>query len=406
MALFQYKAVAQDGRMESGTIELPDEKAVLSYLESLRVIPVEIQHKNESSLSLTDLGSWFSYKRQSMNLPLVDITRGLGMLLRAGMPVDQALKSLSLAIEDSQTKNLLTEMMNEVREGHSLSAVLERRQSLFGSLYVSMIRAGEVAGSLDNAVERLADHLEKSKAMKDRIVTAMLYPMILLLVTLASIVILMMVVVPRFKQLFIEMGGEIPFITQVFIGISDIMNSYGLPLFILLLLAAVVLSVLRRRETVAEKIDSYVLRLPWIGGLTEKIQMAQFAQTLCMLLSSGVAIQRSLEISRGVISNRVLNRDIQNEESLLSEGGTFSATIGKRFPALTQQMIRIGEEASELEQTLAHVADMAGKEVNQNINRVLKVIEPVIIVGLGAIVAGVISSIMVAILGMNDLVKI
>lgn len=404
MPLFHYRAIANDGHMEIGSIELSTKQEVLAHLESINAIPVAIHEKKQDYFSPVGIRKLLVINAKRGSLPLIEITNGLGMLLHAGLPLDRAIKSISMAINNEKTKQFLLSIETEIREGHSFSSALGKRVDLVGELYVSMVKAGEAAGRLDESVSRLARHLEHSKNLKDSIITAMLYPIILLVVTLASIVTLMVMVMPRFKQLFTDMGGEIPWVTQLFINISDKMSNHGVFALLLISVFLFVFKALKRKESVAIWVDSRILRIPWYGSLVEKIQMTKFAQTLALLLKSGVSIQRSLEISRNVITNRLIKEDIKNKSKLLNEGESFSSTIGTRFPVLTQQMVRIGEEASELESTLEYIANIAQQDVDRNIKRILGIFEPVIIVFLGVIVAAVISSIMVAVLSMNDLV--
>lgn len=405
MPLFHYRAIANDGHMEVGSIELPTKEEVLVHLEAINAIPIAINEGKHSSISLSGLISKLtSFRGRRGSIPLMEITNGLGMLLKAGLPLDRALKSIANAVKDDKSKQFLSIIEAEIREGHSFSSALEKRVDVVGELYVSMVKAGEVAGKLDESILRLSQHLEHSKELKDNIITAMLYPIILLVVTLVSIVILMVMVMPRFKQLFLDMGGEVPAVTQLFLDISDQMSNNGIYILMLLCVLLLIFQALKRHEAFAVWIDAKSLKIPWYGSLVEKIQMTKFAKTLSLLLKSGVSIQRSLEISQNVIANRFIKEDINNKAKLLNEGESFSSTIGTRFPLLTQQMVRIGEEASELETTLESIANIAQQDVDRNIKRVLGIVEPVIIVVLGVIVAAVISSIMVAVLSMNDLV--
>jgi len=301
---------------------------------------------------------------------------------------------------------LLEQVEREIREGSSLSKALRRYEKLFGNLYLSMVLAGEVAGNLDISIERLSAYIEAQKELKDRIVNAMIYPIILLVVTLMSIVILMVVVLPKFKQLFEDMGAELPAVTKVFISASDFMQEYGLVIGMILISLFPVTFYLRNNKEFSASMDSVVLKLPWIGNLINKIQMARYAETLSMMMKCGIPIQKSLEISKSVITNSWIRRQMSVSAERLKEGGTFSSTIGGHFPVLTQQMVKIGEEAGDLDNTLSKIAAISQQKVNRDIHRVIAILEPLIIVVLGVIVAAVIGSIMVAVLGMNDLISI
>ena len=404
MGHYQYKALTQDGREVSGSLEYPEEQSVLIYLESQGYIPVDIEQIQDNGDTNSDISH--SLKREFRKFSVIDFTNGLSMLLRAGLPVDKSLASLIAATNDTGSRHLLEQVERNIREGSSLSKALRQYEKLFGNLYISMVLAGEVSGNLDASIGRLSAYLEAQKILKDRIVNALIYPVILLVVTLMSIVILMVVVMPKFKQLFEDMGAELPAITKVFISVSDFMQEYGLIISVFLFCLVPVILYLRSNKDFSALMDGVVLKLPWIGPLINKIQMSRYAETLSMMMKCGIPIQKSLEISKSVISNSWISKQLSVSAERLKEGGTFSSTIGGHFPALTQQMVKIGEEAGDLVNTLSKIATISEQNVNRDIHRLIGILEPLIIVVLGVIVAAVIGSIMVAVLGMNDLISI
>jgi general secretion pathway protein F len=269
-----------------------------------------------------------------------------------------------------------------------------------------MILAGEVSGNLEAAIGRLSAYIEAQKALRERIVSAMIYPIILLIVTLISIIILMVVVMPRFKQLFEDMEAEIPAITKVFITASDFLQNYGLLMGMLIAGFILLLMNLKNIREVSIFLDRFMLKIPWIGSMILRIQLSRYAETLSMMMNCGIPIHKTLEISQCVITNSWIFQQISTSTSRLKEGATFSTTIGRHFPLLTQQMVKIGEEAGDLDNTLSNIAIISQQQVNRDIHRVIGIFEPLIIVTLGVIVAAVIGSIMVAVLSMNDLISI
>jgi general secretion pathway protein F len=326
------------------------------------------------------------------------------MLLRAGLPIDKALASLATASIDSGTRKLLQQIGREIREGSSLSRALRGFENLFGRLYLSLVQAGEISGNLEVSIEHLSAYLESQRQLRERIVNAMIYPLILLFVTLFSIVLLMVVVMPKFKQLFEDMDAELPAVTQFFLSTSDFLRDYGSALCAALLVLIVAAFLLRGNAGFRALLDRAVLRLPWIGELVKKVQVSRYAETLSMMLHCGIPIQRSLGASSRVVSNDWIRRQLEQAAAEIREGASFSGAIGRYFPALTRQMIAVGEQAGELEQSLATVSKLIRHDVDRTIQRVIGIFEPMIIVFLGAVVAGVIASILVAVLGMNDLV--
>jgi general secretion pathway protein F len=402
MGVYLYRALTQDGREVSGSLDYPEEREVLAYLESQGYIPVDIAPGRQGAGNAATASG--ASARELRKFSLIDFTGGLGMLLRAGLPVDKALASLTAASTDRGTRKLLEQIGRDIREGGSLSKALRKFENLFGRLYISLIQAGEISGNLEASIERLSAYLESQQQLRERVVNAMIYPIILLIVTLISIVLLMVVVMPKFKQLFEDMEAELPLITQAFLSLSDFLRDYGSAICALLLGIAAAAFLLRGNAAFRALLDRAVLRLPWIGELARKVQVARYAETLSMMLQCGIPIQRSLGASSQVVANGWIRAQLERAAGQIKEGGSFSNAIGVQFPPLTRQMIRVGEQAGDLEKTLANVSRLIRHDVDRTIQRVIGVFEPMIIVFLGAIVAGVIGSIMVAVLGMNDLI--
>jgi general secretion pathway protein F len=391
MGLYLYRALTQDGREVSGSLEYPEESAVLAYLESQGYIPVEIASGREGAGGAAASGGIAA--RELKKFSVIEFTRGLGMLLRAGLPIDKALVSLAAASADSGTRKLLQQV-----------GALRGFDNLFGRLYLSLIQAGEISGNLEVSIDHLSAYLDSQQQLRERIVNAMIYPLVLLVVTVFSIVLLMVVVMPKFKQLFEDMDAELPAVTQAFLSTSDFLRDYGSAICALLLGLVAAVFMLRGNPGFRALLDQLVLRLPWIGELVKKVQVSRYAETLSMMLQCGIPIQRSLGASCQVVSNSWIRQQFDQAAKEIKEGGSFSAAVGRHFPALTWQMIKVGEQAGELEQSLATVARLIRHDVDRTIQRVIGVFEPLIIVFLGAVVAGVIGSILVAVLGMNELV--
>lgn len=401
MSTFLYKALTQDGQEVTGTLEYPEEQAVITYLHAQGYIPLDIEEKKSQNETKAP-----PLARKLRKFSVVDFTNGMGMLLRAGMPIDKSLASLIAATSDKHSRQFLQKIERDIREGSSLSMALRPFEQLFGNLYISMVLAGEVAGNLDASMDRLSSYLVTQKELKDKIVSAMIYPIILLVVTVISIMILMVVVMPRFKQLFDDMGAEVPAVTRMFLSASDFLQQYGMLMALIFASFFPIIMFLKRHRELSVVLDRFVLKLPWIGSLIRKVQLSSYAETLSMMMNCGIPIQRTLEISQTVISNSWIRQELSQSSEQLKEGATFSATIGRHFPLLTQQMVRIGEQAGELDTTLEKISSISQQEVNRDIHRVIGIMEPLIIVTLGLIVAAVIGSIMVAVLSMNDLISI
>jgi general secretion pathway protein F len=402
MGVYLYRALTHDGREVSGVTDQAGERSVLAWLESQGYIPIDIELRRDREAGTVTPGA---LRRQYGKFAVGDFTEGLGMLLRAGLPLDKALTSLITATAEARSRRLLETLQREIREGSSLSKALRQFEGIFGRLYLSLIQAGELSGNLEAAIERLSAYLVSQQQLRERVVNALIYPVILLVVTILSIIVLMVVVMPKFKQLFEDMDAELPAITQLFLSTSDFLRDYGSLLCGLLLgLIALGFAALRS-PALRARADRFVLRLPWIGGLVQRVEIARYAETLSMMLGCGIPIQKSLGASSQVVGNRWLRQQLVASADEIKEGGSFGKAIGRYFPALTQQMVRIGEQSGNLDQTLSNIARLLQHEVGRSIQRLIGVFEPLIIVTLGVIVAAVIGSIMVAVLGMNDLIS-
>jgi general secretion pathway protein F len=308
MGLYLYRALTQDGREVSGSLEYPEESAVLAYLESQGYIPVEIASGREGAGGAAASGGIAA--RELKKFSVIEFTRGLGMLLRAGLPIDKALVSLAAASADSGTRKLLQQVGRDIREGSSLSKALRGFDNLFGRLYLSLIQAGEISGNLEVSIDHLSAYLDSQQQLRERIVNAMIYPLVLLVVTVFSIVLLMVVVMPKFKQLFEDMDAELPAVTQAFLSTSDFLRDYGSAICALLLGLVAAVFMLRGNPGFRALLDQLVLRLPWIGELVKKVQVSRYAETLSMMLQCGIPIQRSLGASCQVVSNSWIRQAI------------------------------------------------------------------------------------------------
>ena len=290
--------------------------------------------------------------------------------------------------------------------GESFSTALERQQGVFSQVYINMVRAGEAAGALDHALERLADYLQRIRELKSNIVSALIYPSILVTVAGASVILLLVFVVPQFTQMFQDMGAVLPLPTRIVIASGELLRDYGwlLPLVILLIVAF-----MRRQLAHPEKRlrwDRRILGMPLFGDLVTKVEVARFSRTLGILLGNGVPLLGALANVREILNNQVLAGAIDRAADSLQAGQGLAEPLAKTevFPRLAIQMMQVGEESGNLQEMLVRVADVYDQEVKTTVQRLLTLLEPVLIVGLGVVIAGIIMSILVAVLSVNQLV--
>ena len=302
-------------------------------------------------------------------------------------------------------QQLIAPIQEGVRRGISLSRVMAERPELFSGFYISMVQASEIAGNLAEGLGNLAYYLERSKTLHDRLISALIYPVILLGVSVSSLLIILIYVIPQFRQLFDDMGAALPLSTQIVIGAAEGLRSYGPWLLLALLLAAGALRQLLRQPEYRQRWDRLRLRLPMIGGLWQRIETARFARSLGALLSGGVPLLQGLGIARQTIGNRLMAAEVERASEGLKQGRQLAPPLlaSGLFPALAMQMVQVGEETGRLDEMLLKVAETYDREVEVAIQRLLAVLEPLLIVGLGLLIAGIILSVLVAIMSITDL---
>jgi general secretion pathway protein F len=286
-----------------------------------------------------------------------------------------------------------------------MSSAIADQGSLFSRFYISMVRAAEASGDIGKGLDRLIDYLDRRQEVHDRIVSALIYPAILLTIAGLSLVILLTYVVPQFRSMFDEMGPALPLATRIVLAISDFVASFG---WLGIPLAAIGVVAVRSycgKQENRLRIDSWLLRLPLAGSIVRDLETARLTRSLGTLLQNGVPVLQSLSIARDSIGNRVMTNEIDKAITSLTEGGRLGGTLlhARVFPKLAIQLIQVGEETGSLGRTMLHIASIYDREVKKKIQRLLAMVEPVMIIGLGIIIAGIVMSILVGIVSINDL---
>ncbi len=406
MANFWYKAVNGEGVTEVGEMEAANQKALIAQLQDSGYVPIQISARAIAKRRAPLLpGLHFSRKRVSAR-DVGLFTRELATLLHAGLPLDESLKTLIEVADSESVKRLVTSIHERVRDGAEFSAALEAQGDTFSSLYVNMVRAGESAGALDATLARLADYLKRQKELRDSVLSALTYPVILTLVAAVSVILLLVFVLPQFAQMFDDMQAELPLPTQIVMAAADGLRHYWWMLPVLPLAAAFLAKGLLADPGRRLKWHDFLLRAPLFGDLVTKLEVARFTRTLGVMLNNGVPLLRAIRIVAGSISNQALARDVDSTADELQAGRRLATalTAGGRFPKLAIKMIRVGEDSGQLDEMLLRLADVYDQETKSTVQRVLGLLEPLLIVGLGVVIAGIIFSILIAVLGMNQLV--
>jgi len=403
MAEFLVKAVDRNGQKTETVRKAEDEAALLHQLRTEDLLPIKIIPFEQRPWARWRPGVRSQRLRQK---EVLAFTRELATLLGSGLPLDRSLKVLlELFPEDSMLHQVTESVLEQVKGGAQLSVALENEGDAFSRLYISMVRAGEAGGALGKVLERLADYLERSRELRSSVMTALIYPAILMVMAVLSLVVLLAFVVPQFQEMFANAGKELPVPTQVVIAMADFIRGYGWIVLILLLLGVRGAQIWLAEPARRYRFDELLLRLPLLGDLIVRLEVARFSQTLSTLLTAGVSLLPALGIVREVIGNVVLRQSVGEAAEKLRSGGDISVALEQagHFPVMALQMIRMGEETGRLPEMLARMSSIYEGEVRTAVQRLLTLLEPVLIVGLGIAIAAIIMSILVAVVSVNEL---
>ncbi len=398
MALFYYQAISADGKRVKGELEARDRESLVERLHALNQTPLHIEDAAQAARR--------GGRRRRLRKPfdLGRFSRDLAILLNAGIPIDEALQ-MWLEIADEQPAKIVQRLLDDVRAGKPLSQAMAATPGVFTPFFISMVKAAEAAGALGPVLARLAEFNEQLAKMKKGIQNALIYPAILSFVTALSLLLLMTYVIPQFNILFEGMEHQLPLPSRVVFAAAAWFNLYGGWLLLVLFVLLLLMRQRWRHFKGGYQWDRRVLALPLIGDLVLKIQVSIFARTLTTLLASGVSLLGALTIVKETLSNRVLSEVVGKiaESVKQGQGLTQSMLESGRFPRFVVQMVRVGEESGTLQQRLAQLAEIYDEEVKTAVDRVLLMLEPVLIIGLGLVIGGVIMAILLAVLSINDL---
>lgn len=403
MPLYAYKAINNLGETEEGVRDASDEASLIGLLQSDGYIPIKVSQASAKTFLGLSLGA----KQARLNQKEIALfTSELATLLDSGLPLDKSLTVLIDLTEDNEKlSKLIARVLEKVKGGSSLADALDKQAGVFSRFYLNMIRAGEAGGSLGEVLNRLAEYLERSRELKDTVSTAMIYPAVLLVMSLASLFVMLIFVVPQFTEMFESAGQELPVSTQIVVGIAEWLQSYWW-----LLIGGAIFAVSYMKFQLADPVrkkvwDGRFLKLPLADLVILTKETANMSRTLGTLLGNGVSILSALVIVRETVDNLVLVDAIQHAEEELKQGKRMSDALVKTgiFPKMAVQMIKMGEETGHLEEMLLRVAEIYDKQLKIAIQRMLALLEPALIITLGLMIAGIIVSILLAILSVNDL---
>jgi general secretion pathway protein F len=414
MPMYAYKGVANNGKSVTGMRDADSPKTLRQILrkDGVLVMSFELskggkaskdQNAKKGGLSKdVDLGGLIGGVKKT---EIAAFTRQIATLLRAGIPLADALGALVEQVANIRLKTPLSEIRTAVNEGQALADALAKHPKLFDELFVSMVRAGELAGNLDEVLSRLADFLEASQKLKSKIQGAMIYPMVMVVVGTGIMGVLMIKVIPEITSMFTQQGKTLPLNTRFLIGSSAFLGKYWLWIFFSMIAGVILFRRWIKSKEGMPVWHRFVLKLPVLGELIRTINVGRFSRTLGTMLQSGVPMLRSLETGKQIVGNVLIKDAIEDAKKAVMEGESLAVTLKRsgQFPPTMIHMVSVGEKAGQLEQMLERVAITYESEVDTKLSRFTALLEPIMLVIMGGAVAFIVFSILQPIMDLGNL---
>lgn len=401
MSRFRFEAITYDGQTEKGSVEGESLKVVRQQLMARGLVPIDVTLETGASVK-PGLGSLFS-RRAISAADLAVLTKQFALLIRSGLPLDEALKLLSEEAPKPATRAILADMVHELQSGVSLSRAMASQPATFNHLYQSVVAAAEQSGLMAPVLTQFAQFLEKRQAMKQKVIAAMIYPMMLIGVSFLVMTVLMTYVIPQVTRVFESTRQKLPFMTELVMSISSFLSNWGW--LLALLLVGVVWLIRRTLQNSAMRLrfDTRCLSLPLIGPVILSYETARFAHTMSMLVGANVPILSALRSARDTLKNTYLRSAIETTEMRVREGSTLSRALGTQavFSPLFIHMLRSGEATGQLAEMLKFGAENAEFDAEQSTRLFTSILEPAMILLMGMMVLGIVMAVMQPILEMN-----
>lgn len=403
MPQFNYRALNPQGKTVKGVMEESDATAVSNLLRASGLTPLKVDEKGGTQQTAGGF-SLFGPRRVKMG-DVLEFTEQLEALLKAGLPLDRALKILQGTLENPSLQEVVRGIYLEVEKGQSLADAFSQYRRVFPKVYINMIRAGEEGGILQLALERLIDFYERTLEFRNFLITSSVYPILLFVFGIASLVVLTVVVIPKFGEIFKDMGQELPFAAAVLIDTSSFLVNYGLLVLGGMALIAWMFVAFIRTPGGQAWWHTTLLRMPLIGKLMLKIQLARLCRTLGTLLGSGVPILTSIHIIHGLTDNIPLKKAIDRLQQAIKEGRGVAQPLRADlfFPPLLGHLATVGEETGSLDKMLMKVADQYDTDIKKATKGFISIFEPAMIVLMGGLIGAIVVSMLTAIFSINDL---
>ena len=403
MAAFTYDAINSQGIELSGEIHAPDLTAAREQLQARGLLPQSLSERSASG----EGGARTAFKKVKPKALQV-FSRQLATMIEAGVSVVAALVTLEEQTEDKYLREVIAEIRADVEGGMVLSKAFSRHPKVFNRLYVSMIEAGESSGTLDKVLDRAATQIEKENKLRRRVKGAMVYPSVVIAFATLVLIFMLLFIVPVFAEIFDTLGGELPKPTQLVMGMSNGLRDWWFVIFPLVIGLIFAFRHWKKTEQGRKVWDRFKLKIPMkIGAVVHKVALARVSRTLATLIAAGVDIIKALEITGATSGNWVVERSLENVRTRVHEGAPISQPLSEDsvFPPMVGHMVRIGEETGELDKMLGKIADFYEDEVDAAIQALTSIIEPILMIGVGAMVGVIVISMYLPMFKMMELIK-
>jgi general secretion pathway protein F len=403
METFHYEASTREGNIVTGSIEVVNESSAIDRLQDMGYFPLKVVRAIDREGGLTRVLS--SLQGRVRDKDIMTFTYQLGVLLDAGFPLDRSLSILSDLTEKKKLKELVKDILSQVRSGKSFSDALSKFPNIFPMFYVNMIKAGEAGGFIEDSISRMAIYLENSQGLKEDVRSALIYPVLLSSVGGAAVILLLTFVVPQFTKIFADMGEALPLPTVILLAVSSMLINYWW-LFVLLF-TAIYFGARRylRSEKGRRAWDIFKFKVPVFGKLYKEAAVSRFARTLGTLLTSGVPILSAFQIVQGTLGSEKISGIIASVRESTRKGKGISEPLKNSdiFPPIAVHMVTVGEETGKLDEMLIKIADRFDLEVRTTVKRLLSLLEPALILIMGILVGFIVVSMLMAIFSINEL---
>ncbi|MGA2314872.1 MAG: type II secretion system F family protein [Thermodesulfobacteriota bacterium] len=400
MPIYKWEGKTAKGAIKKGEMEGPSEAAIRIHLRQQNIVPTKVLTKGkEFKISLP-------FKKKVNQRSIAVFTRQLATMIDAGLPLVQSLEILSQQQESKAFKNIIREIREDVEGGSTFAGALKKHPLTFNELYTNLVVAGEEGGILDNILNRLANYIEKTEALKKKVKSALIYPATIIGVAVIVVMILMIFVIPVFETMFKSAGQNLPLPTLIVLTISKLIKKYVVILIPALILLFYMAKKYYQTQNGRAVLDRLLLKLPVFGTLFKKIAVARFSRTLGTLVSSGVPILDGLTIVSRTSGNRTIEIAILNARTSIREGETIAEPLGRSgiFPPMVIQMISVGESTGALDSMLSKIADFYEEEVDIAVANLTSLLEPFLMIFLGVVIGGVVISMYLPIFNMASAV--